>query len=100
MGETWGQGSRGWPAACSLDSPINHLRLRLRQRVWVEEHVEVTKMGSGHGKINKNVEETGNGKTFHNLVSETKRKKRIAQKQQEHMFSVRPCSKKKKKKTS
>ncbi len=38
--------------------------------------MEVTKMGSGHGKINKNVEETGNGKTYHNLVSETKRKKR------------------------
>lgn len=73
MGETWGQGSRGWPAACSLDSPINHLRLR--QKVWVEEHVEVTKMGSGRGKINKNVEETGNGKTY-NLVSETKRKKK------------------------
>ncbi len=29
-------------------------------------------MESGHGKINKNMEGIGNGKTYHNLVSETK----------------------------
>lgn len=57
MGETWGQGSTGWPAACSLDSPTNHLKLR--QKVWVEDHMEFTKLGSRHGKIIKTCKNEG-----------------------------------------